>query len=228
MVDAAIEAFGLRVNDFTLDDFYLFYHRRGCEPIFDMSKPYDDIDNSAGIVDDLIRFQFSNDEDSIRSFLYDIVSVFDKKLPKMNTIVVHGPPSAGKNFFFDMIFAISLNTGQLTIANKNNNFAFQEAPGKRLLIWNEPNYSSSYEDLLKLILGGDSYVVRVKCKPDTSVQRTPVFVLTNNVVDFMHAPAFAERVKVFKWKKPNFLKDYTLKPHPLSFFSLLNKYNIEF
>lgn len=146
----------------------------------------------------------------------------------MNTLCIHGPPSAGKNFFFDMIFALSVNTGQLTIANKHNNFAFQEAPNKRLLIWNEPNYCSSYTDLLKMILGGDSYVVRVKCKPDTSVQRTPVFVLTNNIVPFMYDKAFNERIKTYTWKKPIWLKDLTKKPHPMSFFLLLNKYNIEY
>lgn len=227
-VTVAIDDFGLRMNNFTLKDFYTFYSREGCEPVFDPSKLYFDLDESVQVVDDLLKFQFADDENQIRTFLDDIVTIFDKKLPKCNTLAIVGPPSAGKNFFFDMIFAISVNTGQLTIANKHNNFAFQEAPGKRLLIWNEPNYCSSYIDLLKLILGGDSYVVRVKCKEDTPVQRTPVFVLTNNVVGFMHDKAFAERVKSYKWKKPDWLKDYNKKPYPMSFFEILLKYNIEF
>lgn len=228
MVDAAIEDFGLRLNNYSLRDFYIFYTKEGCEPVFDPSKLYYGIEESLEVIDDLMKFQFNDDEDQIRGFLDMIVTIFDKKLPKMNTLCIHGPPSAGKNFFFDMIFAISVNTGQLTIANKHNNFAFQEAPNKRLLIWNEPNYCSSYTDLIKMITGGDSYVVRVKSKPDTPVQRTPVFVLTNNTVNFMFEVAFAERVKTYKWKKPTWLKDYNKKPHPLSFFSLLNKYNIEF
>lgn len=228
MVEVAIREFGKRLNNFSLRDFYMFYSKEGCEPVFDPSKLYYDVEDSLKVVDDLLKFQFDDDENQIRNFLDDIVTVFDKKLPKQNTLAVISPPSGGKNFFFDMLFSISVNTGQLTIANKHNNFAFQEAPGKRLLVWNEPNYCSSYEDMLKLILGGDSYVVRVKCKPDTPVQRTPVFVLTNNVVSFMYDPAFAERVKSYTWKKPDWLKDYYKKPHPMSFFSLLIKYNIEF
>lgn len=227
MVEVSIETFGLRLNDYSLKDFYTFYSRDGCEPVFDPSKQYYTIEESLQVIDDLMKFQFSDDEDRIRQFLDDVVTIFDRKLPKTNTLCVKGPPSAGKNFFFDMLFAISVNTGQLTIANKHNNFAFQEAPSKRCLIWNEPNYCSSYIDLLKLILGGDSYVVRVKCKPDTPVQRTPVFVLTNNHVGFMSDVAFAERIKCYTWKRPNWLKDFYKKPHPMSFFDLLLKYNIE-
>lgn len=227
-IQNAIEDFGLRLNNFSLRDFYKFYTNEGCDPQFDPSKLYYDEDESLTIIDDLLKFQFNDDENEIARFLNSIVTVFDKKLPKLNTICVHGPHSAGKNFFFDMIFAIAANTGQFTISNSKNSFAFQEAPNKRLLIWNEPNYCSSYTDLLKLILGGDSYVVRVKNREDMPVQRTPVFVLTNNHVNFMHDKHFSERLEIFYWKQPSWLQNYIKKPYPMSFFKLLNKYNIEF
>lgn len=228
MIYACIEDFGLRLNNFTLRDFYNFYSKKGCEPVFTPSKIYYDVNRSEDILTDLLKFQFDDDDGKISNFLNSMVDIVDKRLSKTNTLVVIAPPSSGKNFFFDCLFSICINVGQFSNANKYNNFPFQEAPHKRLLYWNEPNYCSSYTEELKKILGTDNFVVRVKNKPDTDCQRTPVIVLTNNSVNFMNDKAFKERIIKFVWKRPEWLKDYNLKPHPMAIFSLLNKYNIEY
>lgn len=79
-----------------------------------------------------------------------------------------------------------------------------------------------------MMLGGDPYTVRVKHMQDTHVKRTPVIILTNNNVNFMSDIAFRERIVKFEWKYAPMLKNIEMKPYPLSFFDLLNKYNIEF
>ena len=197
-------------------------------PLFNTSMDYGSREESLIWIDDLLKFQFNDDLESICHFLTSLVDVIDKRLPKCNSLCVKSPPTAGKNFFFDMIFAIILNYGQLGQANKHNVFAFQEAPNKRLLLWNEPNYCASLTDTIKMMLGGDPYTVRVKHMQDTHVKRTPVIILTNNNVNFMSDIAFRERIVKFEWKYAPMLKNIEMKPYPLCFFDLLNKYNIEF
>lgn len=225
---AAFKDFGRDLMDYKLRDYFNILNKENINPLFITSMDYGNMEESLEWIDQLLKFQFNDDEEQICHFLTSLVDVIDKRLPKCNALCVKSPPSAGKNFFFDMIFAIILNYGQLGQANKHNVFAFQEAPNKRILLWNEPNYCSSLTDTIKMMLGGDPYTVRVKFSMDTHVKRTPVIILTNNVVNFMNDKAFKERIVKFEWKYAPFLKDIEMKPYPLSFFSLLNKYNIEY
>lgn len=80
--------------------------------------------------------------------------------------------------------------------------------------------------MLKMILGGDAYNVNVKNKPDTSVYRTPVILLTNNRIPLMFDIAFKDRVKVYTWRQAPYLKEYLKKPYPLALYFLLHKHKI--
>jgi hypothetical protein len=142
--------------------------------------------------------------------------------------VINSPASAGKNFFFDTVFTLLLNLGQLGTANKSNNFAFQDAANRRVILWNEPNYESSCTDYLKTLFEGGDTKVRVKMMGDSHIKRTPIVILTNNSVNFMDDIAFKDRIKQFRWKAAPFLKEYKLKPYPLVFFDILLKYEIKF
>lgn len=224
----AFEDFGRDINDKSLRELYEMISANDNTPKFMYSMQYGTLAESVTWIDDLLKYQFNDDDELICKFLNSIVDVIDKKIPKLNTIILHGPPSSGKNFFFDMVLAICLNYGQLGQANKNNLFAFQEAPNKRVLLWNEPNYESVLTDTIKMMLGGDPYVVRVKNQGDAFVRRTPVIVLTNNVVGFMVELAFKDRVVKYNWKAAPMLKDIDVKPYPMAFFEILNKYNISF
>ena len=109
---------------------------------------------------------------------------------------------------FDAISDYYINKGHLSNANKWNNFPFQDAEGRRIVLWNEPNYSPEFHDQIKEILGGDSTCVNVKYQHDTNIYRTPIIVLTNNVVPFMNDDAFNDRLRVFRWRTAPWLKDY--------------------
>lgn len=226
-VQAAFDDFGRQINTYTLREFYQLFSDPNSSPLF-MQMDYGDIEQSTEWLDELLKYQFDNDLHQIMEFLTNLVDIIDKKIPKCNTLVIKSPPSAGKNFFFDAVLAILQNYGQLGQANKQNNFAFQEAPNKRILVWNEPNYEAALTDTIKMMLGGDPYTVRVKHNMDTHVTRTPVLVLTNSIVGFMVDLAFADRIIKYEWKAAPFLKDIDKKPYPVSFFNLLNKYNITF
>lgn len=227
-VNAALDHFGGMIQKFSMKDFYVMYSKEKCEPVFNSSNLYYSIEDSTTYIDNLLKLQFDDNIERITEFLGTLIDILDKKIPKLNTIAIYSPPSAGKNWFFDMIFAICLAYGQFGIANKHNQFAFQDAPNQRVILWDEPNYEPAMTDFLKLVLGGGSYKVRVKSQKDTPVCRTPVVVLTNNRVDFMHQAAFADRVKTYNWKRALFLKELALKPHPLCFFQILKMYNIDF
>lgn len=227
-LQAAFDDFGKDLMTLKLRDFEHILTKEGATPIFYSSNDYGTIEESTEWIDELLRFQFNDDDEQITNFLVSLVDIIDKRLSKCNGLVVCSPPSAGKNFFFDMITAILLNYGQLGQANKHNLFAFQEAPNKRLLIWNEPNYETAMTDTLKLMFGGDPYTVRVKHQQDTHVKRTPIIVLTNVSVPFMHEAAFKDRIVKFQWRAAPFLKDIDCKPYPLCLFNILNKYNIEY
>lgn len=223
-IQASFDDFGKDVNEMTLRQIKEMLDVG--EPQFIASMVYGNREDSLDIVNQLLRFQFNDDDAEICKFLQALVDVLDRKIPKCNSLSILSPPSAGKNFFMDMIFALCLNYGQLGQANKNNVFAFQEAPNKRVLVWNEPNYESGLTDTIKMMLGGDPYTVRVKHNMDTHVKRTPVIILTNQMVNFMFDIAFRDRLIQFNWKEAPFLKNIDYKPYPMCFFDLLNKYNI--
>lgn len=227
-LQSAFDDFGKDRNDMSLRQIYDTVNEASCEPIFIKSMQYGELEESINIINQLLIFQFNEDEEKICHFLNSLVDVVDKRLSKCNAIAVYSPPNSGKNFFFDMIFALCLNYGQLGQANRYNLFAFQEAPNKRILLWNEPNYESSLHDTIKMMMGGDPYTVRVKNQMDTHVSRTPVIILTNNYVEFMRDDAFATRIVQFNWKAAPFLKDVEFKPLPTCLFHIFNKYNVTF
>lgn len=235
-VNEAIKMWSHKINNYTLRDFYDMYSKEEKEQfIFSRSKTYYSLEDSVNILDTLLRHQFDDDENLIQDFLQHLVNVVDFQPEtnpfaniKCNTFLVHSPPSAGKNFFFDTLFTLCLNLGQLGTANKSNNFAFQDAANRRIILWNEPNYESSMTDYLKTLFEGGDTKVRVKMLGDTHVKRTPIVILTNNHVNFMSDNAFADRIIQYKWKTAPFLKECILKPYPLSFFEILLKYKIKF
>lgn len=210
----------------TIHDFNLFYNQPYCNPTFmagyqKLDDKYYNINDSLVICNKLLQYQFDDDTNQIKAFLTDLYNIIERKYPKCNTLVIKSAPNGGKNFFIDMFLHYLINYGQLGLMNKTNNFSLQEATSKRILLWNEPNYESSYTDTLKMLLGGDALSVRVKQKKDCHVYKTPLIVLTNEIIPFMYELAFITRVKKYNWKEAMFLKEYDKKPNPLTAFEIL-------
>ncbi len=219
------------ISNWSINDFYNMFTEPGCHPCFVATdnRPEDiyyGLQESKLCLITLLEYQFNGSYDLVKSFLTDLYLVLSKNSGKCNSILIYSPPSAGKNFFFDAVLCFFLNKGQLGNPNKHNHFAYQECVGKRILLWNEPNYELGEIEKLKMILGGDAFTVNVKNRQDVAVQRTPLIILTNRHVGFMSQEAFKDRLKQFRWRTAPYLKDYLKKPHPMSVFLLFKHYNI--
>ncbi len=230
-VESALEDFLIDINAMSLRQFYEMYGDSE-KHIFDTSryelKQYYNMQESIDVLTELLEFQFHGEEEKIKEFLTKVVDIIDRRVAKMNTMVICSPPSAGKNYFLDCIFNILVNIGYLGTANKTNQFAFQEAPDKRCLVWNEVNYEPAMDDMCKQLTGGDTCKVRVKNKPDTYVTRTPLFCMVNQSIPFMYELPYAERCVSFLWEKADFLAKHKKYPYPSCIFQILKNYDIDF
>ncbi|KAF0715754.1 SF3 helicase domain-containing protein, partial [Aphis craccivora] len=219
------------IRDWDLYDFNTYYHTTGVKPYFNAYSRtsvsvYYSVEKSINIANELLRYQFENDEIVIKQFLNTLYNVLDKKIPKLNSICIYSPPSAGKNFFFDAVASYFLNYGMFGTANKNNNFTWADGAGKRLVIWNEPNYEQAHIEKMKELLGGDTTRVHVKYKGDQPLQGPPIILLTNNYLSICNDSLFADRLVTYKWQAAPFLKQYNKKINPLFFFKLLLHWKI--
>lgn len=231
-IQDAIDVFSKKLMRYSIEDFHKeIYSKEGCIPIFSaghvkLEDYYYNDEDSLSIINKLIEFQFNNDEEYIFKFLKSLYDVLNRNIPKCNCMLIHSPPSAGKNFFFDMVTDYFLSRGQLGRANKHNNFAFQDAYGKRIIMWNEPNYETAMTDQLKMMTAGDAYTVTVKNKPDAAVYKTPMIILTNNYIPLMNDVSFKDRIIQFTWKPAPFLKECNKKPYPITLYNLFLQHGI--
>lgn len=230
-VKAALKNWSNQLVTWSMKDFNDLYNNPDCKPIFsagygNIDNYYYSIDRSVDVLEELIKYQCNEDDEMVELFLTDLYNVLERVQPKLNTLVIFSPPSSGKNYFFDAIKDFYINCGHLCNANKYNSFPFQDADCRRLILWNEPNYSPEFLEPIKEILGGDSTSVNVKYMADSPIYRTPVLVLTNRIVSFMHHIAFKDRLKVYNWKAAPYLAEYNKKPHPLATIKLFERFGL--
>jgi len=114
------------------------------------------VDQSLTMSVDLLELQFDGDHELIVQFLTDVYNIVDKKIPERNGVAIISPPSAGKNCFFDDIASFFLNYGMFGTANKTYNCTWADGAGKRLVLWNNPNYEQYRIEKIKELLGGDT------------------------------------------------------------------------
>lgn len=227
----AIEVFGKRLMSWTIDDYFKYYSRDDVKPIFsagvgDINDYYYDLEDSVNMLVDLVMHQCNYDDIIACNFVTDLYNVLERKIPKYNCLVIHSVPNCGKNFLIDCVADYFINKGILGRANKHNGFAFQNASGRRIIIWDEPNYEPAVKEDLKKMFAGTAYTVRVKSKGDSACFRTPVIVMTNNTVPFMHDDAFNTRIKIWHWKAAPQLKKFSKFPLPLATYYLFLRFGL--
>lgn len=221
-----------RFTGFTLKDFLYHYNDKHCIPKFRaINMPYDelyyDIATSISIIEKLLMYQFNDDNVAIDYFLRSIYNVLERRIPKLNTIIFHGDKSAGKSYFIDCITNYLLCSGEInTPLNKYGQFALMDCSGKRVIVWDEPNYEKCKVEELKKLLGGGQLKVQTKFKNDQVVNRTPIFITTNNHLSIFDDINFSDRLRVFRWRSCDFLKEYEKYPNPLCVMPLFKHYNI--
>lgn len=233
--DKAVDTVLNRLQNLTctwsVEDFYKMYSKPGTKLIFHAlsehpSEYYYNVSESLDVLNRLLLHQFHHDCELVEMFVTSLYNIVERKVPKMNTLVILGPQCSGKSYFFDFLCAYFLNVGKLCTANRYNMFAFQDADSRRIILWNEPNYHDDYIDLLKELLGGDTTNVTVKYKRECPISRTPIIILGNEKKSFMNNTVFRNRYQCFHWVQADFLKDELRKPHPLALYFLFRKYNL--
>lgn len=240
-VNAALDLIARKFNTMSLREFEEMYDRAedNTKLTFGISMNYfPDMEDSFNAIDDLLKYQFEDDDERIKTFLQTLVDVIDKQPirasgrvvnKKMNGFAVISPKQAGKTFFFDMIFDLLMSKGKLTNLNRDCRFGFEDACSKRIVEWNEPNYSSDKTDYLKEFLEGKDTLVERKGIKAEYIMRTPCIITANPPgPPFLFNTIFAERVYRCTWKQAPFLKEHQYKPYPLTFFKILKKYEIEY
>lgn len=187
------------INSWTFNDFKLYYEDPDVKPYFNSynslnTNVYYSVDESVDIAHKLLLYQFSDISENVSDFLTDLYDILDKKIPKLNTLAIHADPNAGKNYFFGAVAAFFIDYGSIGTANKNNQFAFQEAANKRLALWNEPNYEAVHVEKLKELLAGDTTRVHVKYQGDAPLQGPPIIMLTDDNLSIFGMEAFKSRI----------------------------------
>jgi hypothetical protein len=164
-------------------------------------------------------------EECIKDFLNNLLNIFDRKVPKKNAFEVIGPPTSGKNWFFDSIITFAIASGQIMNANKSTNFPFDHCFNKRILFINGPNFEYGFEDKLLMLFAGDPFHDQAKYKNVAFIKRTPV-IITGNVSRFKNEAKWNDRMYRYTWNRATMLKDVKKKCHPFTFYQLCIKYNL--
>lgn len=231
MVNNVIDTWCQKTCRWTIYDFNTFYSRETCKPTFwagyrSVDDVYYDIEMSLEIVEQVLKAQFHGDPVQVKEFLQSLLNVVERKIPKLGSLLIKSPPNAGKNFFCEIALDYYWNRGQLGNLTRHNQFGLQEAVGKRILLWDEPNYEPGMIETLKNVTAGHAFCARVKSQADCAVYSTPLIILTNNEISLCYDPAFATRIKQYNWKPLPFLEQYTKKPTPLCFYPLMLRWGI--
>lgn len=157
-------------------------HKNATHPVYYSRNPdhYLPIDKSIDIITQLLNHQFNNDNQLIQEFITTLYNVLEKRLPKMNSVYIVGPASAGKTYFIMMVCAFYLNVGHVKNFVRGQNFPLNDCGNRRVLIWNEPSIMPSAFDTVKMLSGGDPCPAAVKYQGDTTIPKTPLLFTANN------------------------------------------------
>lgn len=231
IVNNVLDTWAQKTCRWSIFDFNSFYSEPDCTPLFwsgyrEFDNVYYTVEESLAIVDKLLRFQCNDDPVQVQEFLQDCFVVCERQVPKLGTLLIKSQPSAGKNYMMEIFLDYYWNRGQLGNLNKHNQFGLQECQGKRILLWDEPNYESGMVEQLKNVTAGHPFSARVKCKGDAAVYSTPLIILTNRNISLINNKAFEDRMRCHYWSPAPFLKPLTKKPNPLCLYPLMLRWNI--
>lgn len=112
------------------------------------------------------------------TFSTQVIDLLTKTSGKKNTMVLEGPPSTGKTM---LIQPLMQGIGLWGSLNTNNeNFPFNDCQDKLALWFEELEIKVEFVESFKMLSCGQDCRIDKKCKDSVRVQRTPIFVTTNN------------------------------------------------
>lgn len=169
----------------------------------------------------LFAFQFDCNLKEVVTFLKDVKLIFDKEHGKINTLLITGPASSGKNVFCDPLGDFSLNPGKLESPSRMNNFPFESGHNRRVNKWDEAALDVAFHDSVLNLMHGKGFIVSIKHQPGRMLNKTPLFVLSN-YNPFPNEDRFKQRYIHYEWRYCRYLADFNeKKPFPLAMGVLL-------
>lgn len=181
---------------------YKFDAPEACKGLYEVLSPLESFEW-------LKRILKNNDID-LKKFGTDVFDIMDKRLPKINTLMLKGPANAGKTLIAESIARACIFYCNIQQFAKGKNFIFMDAVGKRCCMINEPRITDEHAEVLKNVLEGAAVHVDVKFKTGQMLQRTPVVIATNHDLSMFLQQTKAQNEAAYKSR----LIEYRLKTMP--------------
>lgn len=209
------------INLWSYKDYVLFYEKH---PTLQwMNHTYYTVEESLEHIEKLLIHQ-CHTEEGVKAFVNKMYAVCEKLIPKRNAIYISGSPSSCKTYFCMMVCSFYLSFGEVENPKRYSQFPYNNCPNKRILYWNEPEYTSTSVEDLKKLLAGDLFSVNVKRESNVTLSRTPVLITSNNHQLFNHSQWQDRIFYITPWSEFRYMKDKTNFPHPLTWMKLVDKY----
>lgn len=164
---------------------------------------------------------------SITQFVKDVVGVYDKRRPKINTLCIIGTSDTGKSSFFcEVLEKLQPFYATYTMASNEDRFAFAEFAGKRVAFAHEGSFGTQQMEMAKMICGGQAVDVEVKCQKKVRVYRIPFFITCNHLpwqlaINDADKLAFQNRCIMYKTIKVDEVPKLTKDLHPGLWYYLI-------
>lgn len=200
VVDSALHTLKLQINEWSVIDFIKhFLSQTLCFVQKTKLSSLICIIHPNVVLKKCYNYYFINQTYQVcETFLEQCYLVCNKKNGKKNAIFIVGDSNAGKTAFIDSLTSFFLNRGTMRNPNRQELFSFQECSDRRVLYWDEAKLDPAQYDNVKRLLAGDNCAVAVKYKEDQIVQKTPIFICSNNDI-FQRNDEFYNRVLSFRW-----------------------------
>lgn len=114
-----------------------------------------------------------------KEFLVKLILVLTQKMAKINCFYLHGESNSGKTWISQSIVTLMRYIGEVQGGSSGYTFMFQNCIQKSLILMNEPYFDNAMIESIKLVLEGSPTFVKIKCKDDDMLYRTPVILNTN-------------------------------------------------
>lgn len=141
-----------------------------------------------------LHYMFQQNNIDILEFLAWFTIIAEKKLNKVNTLVLQGPTGSGKTLTLQSLLK-KLNVATVTRGGDTNQFHFQNLLTKNHAIFEEPRISQATVDEYKLLLEGAEFEINVKNKDMQLLPRKPIFISTNRDIGYWVPPTDADALQ---------------------------------
>lgn len=169
-------------------------------------------------------------------FVQTVVDTLNRRFPKRNLIMFHGPPSSGKSLLCKSIVrSTSFPFFCSKLDYRTSQFVLQDAPTVRSMLVDEPVITNDYIETFKLLTAGEPVNTDVKFGGSVTLPRIPVFVCSNNFAwsnctgdTIIHAKAaLLARGPLYTLKTMDALLDCTAELHPMAWDLLYREYILQ-